>query len=425
MSKNQIVSVELLRGKNYPVLEEEYGSFDTRVVCSLLDPVVWQPLSGLLASNVSLKSHSPFYRETIQFVIPATYDAVRLHVSIERKTGASEFVPLELFGTEKIQLNHGNVHRKDTTVFLDPRDSVCERETAQMRPLAQVPHTPVLIVRVSSAPVAEDEPVARRDDDDVVIDEKNIVLDGKARLVPSGARYIWMSLLLDRAWLHRYTHALIAAWEQRAPLREVNTNSVRSASDSGSRKNNANPASAANTVTANENNSKNGADALLNSVGDVVRLRWCCTRLHQILTRVRLTAERFGGGASSHLVFTPDEEQLFRTERLHRASMIANICMEKYSLKDRNELRDELDHAYAAFVSGVNVGSSSKQRALSYEQRKTIYEAQFTDDDAILLNANMLHFFAVVALPLLREFLPRRRPRYAPATPTARLRLRG
>ncbi|KPA76531.1 hypothetical protein ABB37_07825 [Leptomonas pyrrhocoris] len=199
-------------------------------------------------------------------------------------------------------------------------------------------------------------------------------LDGSCKMVPTGSQFVWLRLMEDKKWTSVYQQCMLDVWRSQDAL-------------DGKTQGNTKMRKPTTTVAGD---SAASGEMSVKTIGDIVIKKWCCTRTHQVLTRVFLTAEKYEAKANG-LLFTSKEEDEFRRIKEERSALLGQICCQKLEEAGSNHLRDWLNRLWVLFVAGID-NDPAGQRALSYDVRKTVHDAQFTNDDAIVLQASLLHF---------------------------------
>jgi hypothetical protein len=127
------------------------------------------------------------------------------------------------------------------------------------------------------------------------------------------------------------------------------------------------------------------------TVDKVVTTLWKCKRTHQLLTKVRICAERTLRG-EEFLNFTPDEEtelkQRWKNEAAVRDASVAQPALSNAS----NGLRMQVDKLWVLLVTGEDVDAAGPQKAFtpSIEQRQLLQEASYGPQQYVALQAGWL-----------------------------------
>jgi hypothetical protein len=209
---------------------------------------------------------------------------------------------------------------------------------------------------------------------DVDVSKNQIAFDGSCKLVPAGSQFVWLRLLDDKKWMNSYQHSMLEVWRSQDSLEGKTQGSTKS------RKGMA--IISGDTAAANA--------AAVNSLGDIVTKKWCCTRSYQVLTRVFLTAEKYAMN-STNLLLSTKEENEFRRSKKERSVLLEQICCKRLEETGSNHLRDWLNRIWVLFVTGID-NDPAGERVLSYDVRKSVHDAQFTNEDAVFLQASLLFF---------------------------------
>lgn len=204
---------------------------------------------------------------------------------------------------------------------------------------------------------------------------KNVpTFDGTCQIVPAGSHFIWLRLLEDKKWMNLYQQAMLEVWrahnlhDKKAPV--------------GVRPRRSTATTTVDAATADA--------AALNCLGDIVVKRWGGTRTPDLLTRIFLSAEKHES-KSGTLLLTSAEEVEFRRNKKDRTALLEQLCCKRLEESGSNQLRDWLNRIWILFVTGID-NDPAGQRALSYDVRKSVHEAHFTNEDAVDLQASLLHF---------------------------------
>lgn len=209
---------------------------------------------------------------------------------------------------------------------------------------------------------------------DVDISKSQVTLDGSCKIVPAGSRFTWLRLAEDKKWTSSYQQGMLECWCTQTPADGKVQGTARTRKG---------------TLTATMDAAAADASSV-NSLGDIVVKKWRCTRTHQVLTRIFLTAEKYELKLSD-LHITTKEEVEFRRTKKERSVMLEQLCCKRLEEAGSNHLRDWLNRIWVLFVAGID-NDPAGQRALSYDVRKNVHEAQFTNEDAVDLQASLLCF---------------------------------
>ncbi|KAH9600224.1 hypothetical protein LSM04_009015 [Trypanosoma melophagium] len=385
--------VDVLRGRNYPQTEDDPCPCSTRVQLEPRDADGKSPLAQQHTTALQPDSNAPFYHDAVEFDIPPGHSTVTLAIAVVETTRQVEPFVL-LHGVLQISLTTRG--RQETVIPLTKNNPIENAEAAAQEVMDVAENddpSPVLSLRYQVLRQKDND-----DDDDVdfhadVVLPSNVALTGTSRLVPKECHYVWVNLTSDPRWTEAFRYALVSEWRDRQPLL------VDVPADTGSH-------SAAGTETVTESSAREGgrvsvvsksntrpvgSSAIdIRSIGDVILKRWCCIRSHEVLTRLRLCAEAFNRGEKS-LYFTRERELSFRLQRKERIYLLKEMTQDILSKTKHTPLCDSIDHLWILFVLGINHDPAGP-RVLTYEARKKIREAQFDENDKVILQSCLLNF---------------------------------
>ncbi|KAG5505241.1 hypothetical protein JIQ42_07448 [Leishmania sp. Namibia] len=367
------VEFELLRGKNYPQSEDDPNPCTTQVAVAVVDALSGALISAAQLSSIQENSNAPFYNDTMSFRVEKGPENICFSIKVSEHSRKE--VPLVLlYGKQMIGLPKVKAKQRFVIPLFSEEEHTEQTEIGvDSLDLENSGTTPFLCARIH---FTKDKVLDTTDPySDVDVSNKHISLDGINQLVPEGTQYVWLRLKRDKNWTNSYQYELLVLWRSRAPLE------VEAQVSTKSRKG---PAGGMAATVARERDSTR-------TLGDIITKKWCCRRTHQVLTRVCMTAEKYGKKITD-LTFTPKEEVEFRTNKIQRCVLLEQICKNKLEDPGSSHLRDWLNRIWVLFVTGVD-SDPAGPRVLSYEVRKAVHDAQFTEADAIILQACLLFSF--------------------------------
>lgn len=374
------IGVEVLRGKGYPQTEDDPNPCTTQARISILSSDCTHILVAEECSSTQQNSNSPFYKDTLIFS-PRNAEVSEGIIFIKIIEFSRKPEPLALFYGQQQFLASDFKTCKERSVTLTRSNPIEAADAARSELLAAEngddSNTATMIIRihVKIARPASIENV----DADVEIEDGEAVLSGSTQLVPVDCEYVWLRLMLDAKWTETFRGRLIATWRDRAPLFTTNTAPKAAAKAPGGAGRRTTSVAAA------------PSQPEVRSIGDVITKRWSCKRIHQVLTRTRLCAEKHSWG-TVYLTFTHAEEIEVRTEKKTRAKILEGISLASLEMTGNNSLRDWLERLWILFAIGIDHDPSAG-KTLTYDTRKTVHDAAFDEDDAVILLASLLHFF--------------------------------
>lgn len=208
----------------------------------------------------------------------------------------------------------------------------------------------------------------------VGISQSRASFDGNCKIVPAGSQFVWLRFIDDKKWYNNFQHCMLEVW------RSHNIGDGKGQAGTKARK----------ATTAATGSAEGSDTTTLHSLGDIITNKWGCTSTHQVLARVFLSAERFEA-KSNNLLFTIKDEEEFRRIKRARSVLLEGICVQKMEEPGSNQLRDWLNRIWVLFVTGID-NDPAGDRVLSYGVRKSVHDAQFSNDEATVLQASMLSF---------------------------------
>ncbi|CAJ1019487.1 hypothetical protein Q4I32_001972 [Leishmania shawi] len=367
-----LVEFEILRGKNYPQTEDDPNPCTTQVTVAVVGALSGAILSAVQLSSIQQNSNAPFYNDKLNFKLEEASENVCFSITVSEHSRRK--MPFVLFyGKQLIELSKLKSKQRFVIPLFPEEENNRQIEIgAEPLVLEKSGTEPLLSVSIQ---FTKDKILDTVDPySDVDISGRDLSLDGSNQLVPEGNQYVWLRLKSDKKWTNSYQCELLVVWRSRAPLEaEPQGNTKPRKGTTGGMGGVAGEVDSARTL------------------GDIITKKWCCHRTHQVLTRICLTAEKYGKKITD-LTFTPREEIEFRTNKKERCVLLERICEEKLKYAGSNRLQDWLNRIWILFVTGVD-NDPAGPRALSYEVRKAVHDAQFTEEDAIILQACLLFSF--------------------------------
>lgn len=374
---SRALEVDIIRLRHLPQTEYDPLPCTTQVRATLWNDEQTEAISTEQNSSVQQKNNMPFFNDKI--LIPLTDFEVSGVLLFSIWEFSREDEPYVLFyGKLPISLQVFK-SKKEVTISLTSKDPFAfpaEAKEDEEENLTLGDSAPSLIVKVLMPPKKEEVIDLYAD---VSFPLESVTLNGEVDIIPDTLHFVWMRLLLDKAFSERYRRKLVADWNKRAPL-EVQEEKVVKRKKRDLRK----PLS-----TRSDGREENNGKEMKN-IGDVILKRWCSHRPHQVLTRVRLTAEKFIRSSEEPLIFTPEEELAYREEKKKRSILVSRMCVDSLPTTGKSLLRDWMERLWVLFCIGID-NDPSGTRTLSYEFRKKVNESTFELDDAIILRASMLN----------------------------------
>lgn len=387
-SSRRSLEVEILRLKNLPQSEDDPDPCTSQVRFALWSDDDAEAVSTELFSSVQAKSNAPHFREALS--IPLDDERVTGQVHFTVWEHSRQEAPYILFYGRLSVSYEAYKSRREAVVWLSPfpidQAMPAPAEDAQAK-------APSLHVKVLMPKQHEEEVDPHADVS--LPDSASGTFVGSQPLLPSTTSFAWLRLLADKKMLEGYRKALVTEWTPRPPLEAPPASSTKSPSSGRRRSNSVNRR--ASTATAKSSSDASGAGGggaskSLKNLGDVILLRWCCHRPHQVLTRLRITAEKYLSSPHSPppLVFTQEEEVAFRTNTKERGLVVSRMCTEAVYKTGTCAMRDWLERLWVLFAVGID-NDPAGSRTLSYELRKRVQETQFDVEDSIVLQTSLLN----------------------------------
>ncbi|GET86895.1 hypothetical protein, conserved [Leishmania tarentolae] len=366
------IEFEILRGKNYPQTEDDPNPCTTQVKVSVTDVLSGAVLSPVQLSSIQKNSNAPFYNDTLRFRVEDASEDVCISIIVSEHS--RQKIPFALFhGKQIIGLSKLKAKQRFVIPLFSEEENTQKVEVgADTLDVESSEGVPFLSARIQ---FTKDKILDQTDPySDVDVSGKCLSFDGKNQLVPERTQYVWLRLIADKKWTNSFQYELYVAWRSRAPLEaEAQGNAKPRKSTTGG----------VAVISAEPDSTR--------TLGDIIVKKWCCHRTHQVLTRVCITAEKYGNNFTD-LTFTPKEEVEFRTKKKERCFFLEQICKKRLEGAGTNSLQQWLNRLWVLFATGVD-SDPAGPRTLNYEVRKTVHNAQFTEADAIILQASLLYFF--------------------------------
>lgn len=354
------LQVEVLRGKRFPQTEDDPLPCTSQVRVTLMNNKLTTVYAAEQCTSVQQKTNDPFFKDILTFDVPSGVPSGVLVFKVFELARQNDPTPI-LCGVNDVFFT--SIKQKDAVLRLsnaDPEQLADELSKGVSQPPSE--GDPSLSIRRT---LVKAKIVNTQDPDADCELQANLSLNGSCNLVPAGSQYVWLQLLTDKRWLEQYRAALTNAWRTRS-LHSL------SASDE-----------------AQKQKAKAALAADVRSVGDVVTRRWRCRRSHQVLTRVRLTAEKFNVG-DAQLNFSTAEEREYRAERKSRAFLITDLGIKALSSAAGNAVRDWLTRLWVLYAVGID-NDPAGAKVLSYDTRKRVHDATFDAGDAVVLQSSLVY----------------------------------
>lgn len=372
------LELEVVKVRNLPQSDYDPLPCTSQVRLALWNDEGTEAVSAEQLSSVQEKSNMPFFKDKFFLPLDDVQESGLIFFSVWEFSRQDD--PYVLFyGKLPVSLQ-AHKNRKEETILLTTKDpsifpEEAEKEKEETSKLKD--GAPSLTVKVLM-PKLKEKVQDQYADIDLPFPEF-ITLTGQVELIPEASEFVWMRLLLDKTFAERYRRKLVADWLKRppleAPVEKVEKRKKSSAAHVG----------ASARAVAEQNLGKE-----VRNIGDVIVKRWCSHRPHQVLTRVRLTAEKFIRSQDEPLVFTTEEELGYREERKKRSILISRMCLDSLTTTGKNIVRDWMERLWTLYTIGID-NDPSGSRAPSYDLRKKVMESNFDIEDAIILRASMLN----------------------------------
>lgn len=368
-----VLEVEILRGKHFPQSEDDPNPCSTQVKVTLIDE------NGTLVgeeqcSSIQENSNAPFFKDVVRFEVYGGMAEGTLVVRVaELSRKPTPFIILA--GVKGLMLEQFK-SKRELSVPLSLGDVPAEMGAAASDtppPPADRPEGPFLSLRIQYQSQRPKEPTTDPHAD--VVLPPSVHLDGTWQLVPANSQYVWLRLMTDTRWTESFRGALVNAWRARPRIEPQVTFGASSTKDPAGRRKTGKPGE------------KEG-ETDIRTVGDVIVKRWCCRRVHQVLSRLRLTAEKFGSGDLT-LTLAPQEEMEFRAEKKARSFLLEDMCRENLTKTGSRAVRDWLERLWVVYAVGVD-NDPSGPKSLSADVRRRVGETVFDEEDAVLLTTCLL-----------------------------------
>lgn len=380
---SRFLEVEVVKLRNLPQTEDDPDPCTSQVRMCFWNDDFTEAICTEQNSSVQTKSNMPYFK-----------DAMRIALDDDRETGVLAFTvwefsrrddPYILFYGRQAVSYEKHKHRKELTIMLTtanpdekPQEAAAEEQSA-----AELgDKAPTLTIKVLM-PKKKEEQLDKYADVEIENPE-SINFAGARNIIPADACYIWMRFLMDKKFLEGYRKKLLNDWSTRPPIEAPESPPAPKRRKSTSRR----PTLKGPVVVEDAG----GASKDLKNIGDVIVKRWCCHRPHQVLTRLRLTGEKYFTSSDQELIFSPEEELAFRIAKKERAVITTRMCMESLYKSGANVIRDWMERLWTLYAVGVD-NDPAGNRTLSYELRKKVMESTFDIEDSIVLQASLLNLF--------------------------------
>ncbi|CCW61899.1 unnamed protein product [Phytomonas sp. EM1] len=363
------VELHILRGRGYPQLEEDPYPCTTQVVASIFSSDLKTQLADDQCSSIQRNSNAPFYNDELKFMV--SDDNLKDFVVLTKimKFSQEDKSHVLFYGMLAVSCEKFRT-KKEVIIplcFEDPTALVSRNSEVQRIQTNVGSQQTSLSVRVRVHQVVQTNIPGKSEELDI---ESFATLCSSDILVPNNCKFLWLRFLLDKKWKNLFQFHLLATWR--------NCSTSKSLPEGKGKRNM--PAHGGSGTDLN----------VLESVGDVVIKKWCCTRIHTVLIKLSLTAEKYCCG-ETNLIISSEEEERYWTERKHRASLLGSIWYDSFKSYGNEGLRDSLESLWVLFATNVDHDPNSQQ-SLSYELRRKARNATFDETDAVLLLSSLLHF---------------------------------
>lgn len=379
------VTLEVLKAKKLPQSEDEALACSSSIRVSVLKTNLGPgPVSSFSTATTPVQkgNNNPFFNETMEIPLSPLID--QLWLWFEVVESARQSTPLTiLYARAPIPCRASVAKGVELTLPLlsdSPVTAEAKFATGEAAAAGKVDH-PMLSIRYK---VAVSKPAKKEVDYNAdIVFELPVELTGSHRLIPTDVAYSWVHLLFDHKWGEQFTELAVEQWRA-APTLAGPAPAAHSGGDGA-------PPRKGSVAMKSPRNEKGGGGAALagvKTIGDLIVNQWACRRTHQVISRLRMAAERFSRAQPS-VVFTFDEEQPQKRTWNERAAVrltAVKRALDSSGTPDR--VRAMLDRLWMLMALGIP--AEGPLPAISIDQRMKLQQAPFTQQHAEVLQACLL-----------------------------------
>lgn len=354
-------------------------------------------------TDVQRNTNNPYYNQTTEVDLPTTFtaDIPTLAFLAEVVEHARQPKPTVIrYGRVVINVNQASGAKPiELTVLLtvanpqtNPQNAMNEEERLQSQNAAD---TPTLVLRCRVVAPRVIKPIVDPNAD--VLLESIPLLSGAHMLVPRNSLHVWFNLVFDSAWCECFASSLVAVWKAAPPLvsargKSAGPDGAKAKAKAPSSPRGGGSASARGSSAGSPKKGAAAAPVEIKTVRDVIYECWGCKRAHQVLARLRLSAEKFQEGCDN-LLFNLEEEtkrKLYWRERSLLRLQHSRRCFEAAGSTDK--IRLVFDRLWWLMVAGIPAEGPAP--VLGFDVRHRISQAAFTQQHAEVLQACLLQRIA-------------------------------
>lgn len=375
------LTIDVVRLKKLPQTEDEPLACSASVQIICLD----SPNTLHFVSDTQKNTNNPYFNQTIDRDLPsALNDIPTLNFLVEivehQRQSNATVILFSSFTVDQDVASHttGKTELSLILTTVNPleRPDVARAEEDKIRNSSDAP---TLVIRYKLTAPKAIKPVYDPNAD-VVLDFMP-ELTGDHRLVPDVAPLAWFNLIADPLWCEKFSACVVETWKSLPSLSvQIRRMSGGEALLTSQPKK---PGSAKGGATPRGGSAGGGGAGGIKTMGDVITQAWVCKRNHQLLSRLRLTAEKFATGDPS-LAFTIEEEIEWKKYWKERAVLRMQQCRKSFETSgSTDKVRTLLDRLWMLMAAGIPADGPAPN--LGFDVRHKLNQATFTTSSAEIL----------------------------------------
>ncbi|CUG86526.1 Hypothetical protein, putative [Bodo saltans] len=374
------LTIDIVRLKKLPQTEDE------PLACSSSVQIICLESANTLhfVSDTQKNTNNPYFNQTVERELPpALNDVPALSFLVEIVEHQRQSNPaVILFSSFSIDQDIASHTTGKTEVNLilttvNPLDKP-DAARAEEDKIRNSSDAPTLVIRYKLTAPKAIKPVYDPNAD-VVLDFMP-ELTGDHRLVPDIAPLAWFNLIADPLWCEKFSACVVETWKSIPSLSvQIRRMSGGEALLPQPKK----PGSAKGGATPRGGSAGGGGAGGIKTFSDVVTQSWVCKRNHQLLSRLRISAEKFATGDPS-LSFTIEEEIEWKRYWKERAVLRMQQCRKSFETSgSTDKLRTTLDRLWMLMAAGIPAEGPAPN--LGFDVRHKLNQATFSTSSAEVL----------------------------------------
>jgi hypothetical protein len=379
--------IDVVRLKKLPQSEDEPLPCSASVQIISLE----SPNDVHFVSDTQRNTNNPYFNQTIEQELPAVLNDVGtltflVEIVEHQRNSTPSVILFSTFAIDQQAAAHLSGKTELSLVLTaahpleNPGGASAEEEALRQH----IADAPVFVLRFKLTAPKAIKPVYDPNAD--VVLEFMPELNGDHRLVPEISPLAWINLVADHAWCDKFASCVVETWKG-IPSLAVQIRRMSGAE--GLLAQPKKPTNPKGNATPRGGSAPASATANIKSMSDVVSTAWICKKNHQLLTRLRLSAEKFVVGDPS-LAFTIEEEVEWKRYWKERSVLRIQQCRRYFEPSGASDkLRTMLDRLWMLMAAGIPAEGPAPN--LGFDVRHKLNQATFTATQAEILVTCLTH----------------------------------